>query len=357
MKLKILINAIILSSKNTGLGVYTYNLLESISPKLKDNNIEFDILVSNSEFLPLNCRSNAKIVVFKGFLQRNKILKKIDLSEYDLVWSTTQHGNKKLKCHQIITIHDLIPYFFPKGRIHQYVYYKFFLPKILKDCDYVFTVSENTKNDISKIYNYDKSKIVNAYEAIKYQNNGEVKILDKYEHFSVTGIHYSYKNIQLVIEAFHKYEDLRKYKVFIIGNNDCEYGKILSALIEKYSLNECFIFTGFISNEEKNRIISTSIASIYPSFYEGFGLPILEAMDLGVPVLSSNSSSLPEVGGDASIYFNPNNVDELYEKIKFVINCNNREEIIKKGFLNLKRFSWDKSSQIILEKIMEFKSN
>lgn len=355
--MKILINALILSSKNTGLGVYTYNLLNCISPKLKENNINFDILVSNSDFLPENCKGNAKVIDYSGFLQRNKLIKKIDLSEYDLVWSTTQHGNRKLKCQQIITIHDLIPYFYPKGRIHQYIYYKLLLPKILKYCGCIFTVSENTKIDISKIYKYEKNKIINAYEAINYSNNGEVRKLNSYDHFSVTGIQYFYKNIQLIIEAYHKYQDLRKYKVYVIGNNACNYGRYLLSLVDKYSLTDYFIFTGFISNNEKNKIISTSIASIYPSFYEGFGLPILEAMDLGVPVLSSNTSSLPEVGGEASIYFNPNSVEELYEKMTYIINTKDRDEIVKKGYKNLERFTWDKSSKIIIDEILKMKSN
>ena len=346
--MRLLINAMILSDKNTGLGVYTYNLLSYIAPKLEKDNIEFQILCSNKEYLPSNCKDKAIIRQFEGFFQRNKVLNTIDTSKYDVVWSTTQHGVNKIKCHQIITIHDLIPYYYPKGRIHQYIYYKFFLPRILKKCDYVITVSENTKRDISTIYHFDNNKIINAYEAINYGNELTYSELNTNTHFCVTGIHYSYKNIHIIINTFKKYPELKKYKVYIIGNDNCKYGMQLKKIIKKFNLEDNFIFTGFISNDDKNKILRSSIAALYPSLYEGFGLPVLEAMALGVPVISSNSSSLKEVGGDASIYFNPYSEEDLYEKINMVVNLKNRREIVYKGFENLKRFSWEKSGDIIL---------
>ncbi len=355
MEKKLLINANILSDKNTGLGEYTFNMLNYVSPYLIESGIKFDILCGNADFLPQICKTHAVVMKRTNFIKRNLQIDKILKNKhYDLVWSTTQHGVLVKKCRQIITVHDLTPLKFPKGRFHQYIYYRFFLPKVLKKAEIIFTVSQNTKCDLfryykNKIKNEEKIKVL--YESIdenKIVNFCEVNdILDKFQldkkkYFCITGIHYHYKNIHSVIKVFAQDTKLSTYKVAIIGNDNCKYAKYLKKLLVKNDLSDRFIFTGYIDSDSKNTLLKHCLASIYPSLYEGFGLPLLESMLLGVPVISSSASSLTEIGGDAVLYFNPNNILELKEKLLEIIeNPKLCSELIIKGKINLKRYDWN----------------
>lgn len=344
---KVLINASILRVQNTGLGVYTYYVLKYVCPLLERYNIDFDILCSTKDVLPKNCVKHCVTIDYSNYFERN--LKTIKVAKgYDLIWSTTQHGTETSK-KQIITIHDVIPLIYPKGRMHQWIYYKFILKRYINKSTKIFTVSESTKKDIVKFYKCPQEKIKVLYEAIenkdKFIENSE-QLLDHYnvekqKYFVIVGIHYPYKNIHSVITAFKKFEELKDYKLVIIGKDKGKYGKSLKTLVEKYNLKNSIFFTGFTSEEEKNTLLNNCIASVYPTLYEGFGLPLLEAMQIGVPVMSSNLSSLSEVGGDAVLYFNPLDVEDIKNKMLYVATDSKiRDELIVKGKQNLARFEW-----------------
>lgn len=361
--MKILINATILSERNTGLGVYTYEALKYVCPLLIEKNISFDIACKKIDFLPEGCKNYGIEVCFSNFFKRKKVMDKLS-NKYEYVWSTTQHGVKNKKCKQIITIHDLTPLIYPKGRLHQYAYYKFILPKMIKKSTFVITVSNNTKKDILKYYKVREDKVKVVYENIKNIDFNFIdfsKIEDKFkikekQYLCITGIHYPYKNIHAIINAYHSNKELLSTKIVVIGNDNCKYGEYLKKLIRKYKLEEYFIFTGFVSNEEKNTLLKQSLAALYPSKYEGFGLPVLEAMNLGVPVITSNISSLPEICGDAALYFNPDSIEDIAFKILMIVkNENLRTELIQKGISNCLRFSWEKAAREILELLSSLK--
>lgn len=361
----LLINAGILSEHNTGLGVYTIQVIEHVCPILENEGIEFEIMCSQKEYVPERFRQYVKEVKFGNFIARNINTSREYRKKYKLVWSTTHHGGLFSSTDQIITIHDITPIIYPNGRIHQEIYYKYILPIIIKDSKGILTVSQNTKKDILKKYSRyieseDKVKVI--YESIMDKHTTdriEQSLLEKYqvkekEYFSVVGIHYEYKNLQLIIDAYAKESELRKYKVIIIGNDNNEYGKYLHTNISQLHLEDSFVFTGFVSNEEKQALVTYSIATIYPSKYEGFGLPVLEAMNMGVPVLSSNASSLPEVGGNAALYFSPNNVDELIKQILNITqNADVRNELVSRGYANVQRFDWNKICMEIYQYLKE----
>jgi len=357
----ILINATILSDKNTGLGVYTYNILYYVCPILDEKNIDYQILCKDVNLLPDCCKKKAYEVKFNGFFQRNSVINSVGKQKFDLIYSTTQHGVLHTKDKQIVTVHDLMPIFYPKGRYRQWLYYKLFLPRILKKSMRVITVSESSKNDILRLYKkVPKDNVVVVSPSLLPQKNNEtvntdallVKFkLKKQSYFCITGIHYPYKNIHSVIEAYKNNSDLKKYIVVVIGNDDCPYGKFLKKLVEKYSLSNYFLFTGYISEEEKNILLSNSYMCLYPSLYEGFGLPVLEAMRAGVPVVCNNLSSLPEVGGSAAIYCNFAEPRETAKKLQEIIDMGDavRQDYIERGYENLKRFDWSISAISIAE--------
>jgi glycosyltransferase involved in cell wall biosynthesis len=368
--MKLLINASILSENKTGLGVYTFNFLENVCPLLNaDKAINYEIICRKKEFLPQNCQNKFVKIDFKNPFQRNMAVSKIcKKDKYDLVWSTTQHGILFNKTPQIITIHDLTPVFYPKGRIHQTFYYRFILPLLVKRSLKIITVSKSTKDDIASLYKVkDPKKISVIYQSIEKVSADSLNssddvglLLKRYniapkDYFTITGINYSYKNIQSVIYAFYKHTDLKSFKVLIIGNASCSYGRFLKRLVKKHNLEGNVVFAGFVSNKDKNTLLDNSFASIYPSLYEGFGIPVLEAMQHHIPVICSNLSSLPESGGNAAIYFDPQKKDDLYLKIKYLIdNKPNIEKTLSlKEDENLARFDWKKSANEIYKIIKD----
>ena len=363
--MRLLINAIMLSKNNTGLGMFSYHVLKYLDPILSSNNIDYNIICYDKEYLPDSCKSKALILKDKSKLTRlSSIQNIVKNNKPDLFFSLTQHGVKLKGIKQIITIHDLTPLLFPKNRIHQYFYYKFVLPRIAKYSSKILTVSENTKKDIVKYLKISESNIDVVYDALPELSNNknvdEKSVLDKYnikkeKYFSIIGIHYPYKNIEVVIDCFHKYEkELSNFKVVIIGNDKNTYGESLKKKIHKYNLDSKFVFTSYISEEEKKVIINNSISVIFPSLYEGFGLPILEAYNARVPLILSNASSLPEVAKGGAILFNGKDVDELYSSIKKVISISreDRDKLTDEAFKICESYNWQKISEKIFSSII-----
>lgn len=366
MKLKkdILINASILSEHNTGLGVYTYQLLENVVPKLIKKGITLDIMCKCEKFLPENCSEYAKVIGYNGVISRTIKTNLNYNSNYKIVWSTTQHGGIFSKTNQIITIHDLIPLMYPQGRMHQYLYYKFLLPIIIKKCKYIFTVSQNTKNDIITYYNVSPDKILVMYEAINYTNKKinrtDFKILEKKysinknKYFLIIGIHFEYKNIHAVIEAYRTSEKMKEVKIVIIGKDSGKYGDKLKKIINENKLEDKIIIMGYVGENIKETLIENSIAIIFPSLYEGFGIPILEAFEKKAAMICSNTSSLPEVGGNAVLYFDPKNCNDIKKNMELIIEHPQIKEIlIERGVVQKEKFNWNDISENIVFKISD----
>ena len=158
------------------------------------------------------------------------------------------------------------------------------------------------------------------------------------------------KNIERLVEAFSRLKSkVKNLNLVIIGKKGWMYEDILNAP-EKYNVSDRVKFLDSVSDEELPVFYQNAICFVLPSLYEGFGLPVLEAMKYGCPVITSNVSSLPEAGGDAALYFNPENVNDIAEKIKKVIEDKTlREEMIQKGYQQIKKFSWEKTARETLQ--------
>lgn len=365
IKRKLVFNATILNDRLTGLGVYCKNIVNRL-----ENNFNVVLYTDNykkafeenSKEVVLRVKSNNKI---KNIILRNRAFKKWikdNKGSNILHYSPTQHGVRMKGIKQIITIHDLMPLYFPKGRLHQYFYYKVLLKRIINNSNLIITVSENTKKDILKEYkvNEDKVKVIyNGFDEIKESIDKEYSknyIKDKFNienYILMVGIHYKYKNLHSVIEAYDRNKEVLKVPLVIVGGTEGSYGKELIKLVNKKNLNDKVKFLGFVTNEDKNLLYQAAKLFIYPSLYEGFGLPVLEAMSNGTVVACSNSSSLPEVVGDAAYMFDPNNLYEIESALLTMTNISNEEyiEYMLKSRRQLEKFSWDKCANEILEAI------
>jgi glycosyltransferase involved in cell wall biosynthesis len=182
----------------------------------------------------------------------------------------------------------------------------------------VFTISNSSRNDIIKIYGINPEIVHSTYLGIKKQaeNIRNYNMDDLRKKFGIDGKYILFvgtlqprKNISRLIEAFSK---LKKdnLSLVIVGKKGWQYTEILSAP-DKYHVRDNVKFLDFVSDEDLPSLYKNAFCFVLPSLYEGFGLPVLEAMKYGCPVLTSNVSSLPEAGGDAALYFDPNSAEEI----------------------------------------------
>ena len=324
--------------KVRGIGSYTMNLLTQLK-----NIPEIEL----QEFIDIRDVRNADIVHHPYF----------DLFTRSLL--------KASKFPTVVTIHDVIPLIFPqhypvgiKGRLN------LFLQRLaLKKVSAIITDSESSKKDITKILGVDSKKVfpVNLSVSDQFSVIKDINILnsvrDKYnlpENFALyTGNINWNKNLlnmsQACLDAgvdlvlvgggFNNQENLNHPEL-----------KSFKLFFDKYKNNSHIKIVGFVDLRELVAMINLAKVTLLTSFYEGFGLPILESQACGTPVITSNTSSMPEVAGKGAILVDPENVQSIVKAIETIYwDKGEQEKLVKNGFENLKRFSWRKTAEATVE--------
>lgn len=225
---------------------------------------------------------------------------------------------------------------------------------------HILTISEFSRKEILDIYKIPEDKVTVAYPGFtNFKSIFKTKILNVKNKYKIEGEYFLYigtlqpkKNIEGLIRAFQYLILNTKYliQLVIAGKKGWMYEKIFE-LVKELKLEEKMIFTGFIEEEEKPYLIAGAKAFVFPSFYEGFGIPVLEAMSLGVPVVTSREGSLPEVGGNAAIYCDSYNIETIAAAMQKVLDLSTKEknEIIEEGLKRCERFNWEKCAKQVLE--------
>ena len=292
---------------------------------------------------------------------RKDIFLKVDLIHFpyfDLFFHTLPIIKKK---KTVVTIHDCIPLIFPK-------YYpsgikgnfSFLLQKIaLGSVNMVLTDSDSSKKDIKTMLNCPESKIKTVYLAPdeKYQKliiGNEIKE-ELSKKFGLQGDFILYagdanynKNIESLIKAFARID--KKYQLVLVGkaweNNQLPEVQKAKEIVKNESLDDRVRFVGFLDDRELVQLYNLAKVYCQPSFYEGFGLQILEAMACGCPVVTSNLSSMPEVAGAAAVLVNPYRIEDIAEGINRLITDESfRKDKINLGYTQTKKFSWVKTAE------------
>jgi glycosyltransferase involved in cell wall biosynthesis len=256
-------------------------------------------------------------------------------------------------CNKVVTIHDVAFERFPKSFSWQFRYaYQFAIPKIAQSSKRLLTDSQFSRDEISELYKLDRSQIEIVHCAVSdVFRCGDVRPSEKYI-LAVSSLNYQ-KNFHALIQAFNvlKDADIKLYLVGAINNNFADH-----KLIKDIESNPNIQFLGRVEDDELAKLYSNAQCFVYPSLYEGFGIPPLEAQACGCPVIASNAASLPEVCGDSVVYCDPYSVDDIADKINMVLSDELlQSELRAKGFENIKRFSWEKSAQQIINIIEEMK--
>lgn len=255
----------------------------------------------------------------------------------------------------VVTIHDVAYEYYPGEFLKKDLFkLRNWSTYAITRSKKVIAVSHNTKKDITTIYKTPSEKVHvvhNGYSQISSDCKSEtIQPLLQQKYLLYVGTIQPRKNIEVLIDAFrlvlHQYPDL---KLIVAGKKGWLYQNVLRK-VREMQLEDKVNFTGYLRDDEIACLYKNAFAFVLPSLYEGFGLPILEAMYHECPVITSNSSSLPEVGGDACLYFDPKNSVELKGAIvKLMQEPRTRTDLIKKGQERLKQFSWEKCGEETLK--------
>lgn len=345
-----------------GISNFTYNTVKSI--------IEIDRINEYVLFNAKGVKLSPEFIMPNVHIYENSITKETS-RELDIFHYTSFFDFEKkiiypsnIECIKIVTIYDLIPAifwenyinFFPEDIKHEYFRRLGYLERF----DKILTISETSKKDIIDILDIHSNKIDVIYAGIdnKFNISNDINV-----DISKFGINKKYimstpsmdfrKNIYRLIDAYAKlpkeYKD--EYQLVIV----CELTKQFHKLLIDHTMfkgisDKDIVLTNYVSEDELISLYNKASVFVFPSLYEGFGLPILEAMICKVPVITSNNSSLAEIAGDAAILVDPYNVEEISDAIQTVLSDNNiRDNIIKKGSERAKKFSWKNVAELTIK--------
>lgn len=363
MSTKLVVDALALLSPLTGIGRYTSEVTSNIK-----KNEEFDITLYygyySKEILSTATINKSKVKKLKNIVAKTPLLKKFARKainvyskyymynkEFDIYWQPNFIPNMNIKAKNVVTsVHDfsfmLYKDFHPKERIEFFNKYFF---KNIQRSDIILTGSHFTKEEILKYIKIDHSKVEVIYHGIRHD------IFRKYDCHNITldlpakfllcvGSLEPRKNLIRLLKAYELLpsELKEEYHLVLIGFSGWENSEILQ-LINK---NKKYIhYLGFVSDEELAMVYNMATIFIYPSLYEGFGLPPIEAMACGVPVITSSNTSMEEICMDNVVYVNPYDIEDIKSKIELLLLDDiYRYNISTKGILHAQQFTWERSA-------------
>jgi len=363
---------LLLKNKLEGIGWFSFETLKRITQQhpehtfyfIFDRKYEQEFIFSDNVkpvVLSPQARHPVLFVIWFEFSVR-RFLNKI---KPDIFLSPDGYLSLTSKIPQISVIHDInfekYPHDFP-WIIKKY--YRWFFPRFAKKALRIATVSDFSKNDIATTYNIDKNKIsvvfngVNTkFKPISEIEQREVKLqyTNGEDYFIFVGALIPRKNLSNLFYAFNIYKNKTKSnnKLLIVGEKKWWTKNIQKAYSEN-NFQSDIIFSGRLQPDDLHKVMSSAVALMYISYFEGFGIPILEAFSCGTAVITSNITSMPEVAGDAAILVDPFSIENIAEAmIKINSDTDFRNLLIEKGFLQKDKFSWDITADKLWKTITE----
>ena len=332
----------------------------------QNNKKIFNFNFQNVEYLEFDFDNSSRLK--RIFCEQFILPRKLNERKVDLFIAMGNTGLICCPCKQLLIIHDLIYFVYPK-------YYplikRIYLHKLVRySCrktDRIATMSQNTKNDIIKHTGVSEDRIDVIYEGVDFERFTKIR-KDKAKEFikkqygiqcyiySPTSL-YPHKNNDLLVKIFAKLKNKKKIQQKLIITGIDPYKKInwLKDIIAKYGMENEIFYLGRVPDKHLLCLYKGADLMVYLSSYEGFGLPVLEAMASGCPVLSSNRSSLPEVVGDAGVLVSPFNIEEISNKMyKLLTSKVLRERCIDKGLIHAKQFSWKNVAKRLIKIIYNY---
>jgi glycosyltransferase involved in cell wall biosynthesis len=369
--MEIVVNTrLLLKDKLQGIGWFTYETLKRITNDHPDDHFiflfdrNFDeefIFADNITPLILSPPARHPFLFYIWF----EFAVSSFLNKYnpDVFLSPDGYLSLKAKCKQLPVIHDINFEHYPKDLsflVRNYL--RHYFPKFAKKAARIATVSQFSKNDIVQTYSIDPAKIDVIYngcnESFKPVNDqirlqAKQKFASGADYFLFVGALHPRKNISRLFKAFDAFKSKQSnpVKLVIVGEKYYWTSEIKHTYINM-KFKDDVIFTGHLSMDDLKIVVASALALTYVPYFEGFGIPILEAMNCDVPVITSNVTSMPEVAGDAALLIDPFSIESMSDAMSQLYN--NRklgEQLIEKGKLRRVNFSWDKTAHALWESI------
>lgn len=370
--MKIGIDARMFSDMFTGIGRYNFELTKRLFQvkEIDGKKIEWVIFMNDPQFESFKAGNNVrKVRVNAGhysFAEQWKFGRMLEKEKCDLVHFT--HFNLPLLYRRpfVTTIHDTTISFYPGKKMNVWwrkLAYHWVIWHATKHARHLITVSRNTQKDVEQLLKISTDKIQTIWNGLgqDFVKLEPVEVEKRLEKLSLqggrfllyTGVWREHKNLVGLIEAFGllcaKDESFKDLKLVITGKEDLHYPEVKQAVADLGLQNQvCFV--GLVPFDQLVALYNGAEAFVFPSFYEGFGFPPLEAMRVGTPVVASNAASIPEVCGEGALYFDPENVKDMAEQIEKVLTDKIlRKKLIEKGRQQVQKFSWDDCAEQTLE--------
>lgn len=373
--MKIGIDARLYGTQHGGIGRYLEELIRVL--QILDTTDEYVVFCNkDSSQIPRKKGWKKRVVDVAHYSIKEQVILPAIFNKENLDLLHVPHFNVPIFYRKpfVVTIHDL---FWNEFRgfgattlpalvyLIKYIGFKLVLRHAVLYSRTILVPSQTIKKEILKHYSVSKEEIVFTYEGGASRSiagkKGDEKTLLKYNidepYLLYIGSLYPHKNIESVVLALKKIKEDRRPKLVVVGGASA-FGERFKKFVQQNDARDFVNLVGYVPDQELGSLYKNSIAFIFPTISEGFGLPGLEAMSLGVPVLASNIPALREVYGDAALYFNPKNVPDIKNKIEKIIRYKRvRTGLIKKGKQRAKKYSWREMAKQTLQVYREVLAN
>ncbi len=257
----------------------------------------------------------------------------------------------------VVMVHDLIPLRFPRFTSPLTQYFRYYVPQVLRQARHIICNSQATAQDIRDYFQIPAAKITPiplAHDATHFRPLPDPGVATP-PYFIYLGRQDPYKNLARLLRAFAALpSDLADYQLYLVGSADPRFAPALQAQVRELNLTGRVKFLDYVPYGELPGLLGRAVAMVYPSLWEGFGFPVLEAMACGTPVVSSNRASLPEVTGDAALLVDPLSEAELTAALQQATEPATQAQLRRAGLARASQFSWQKTGQATSDLLRQF---
>lgn len=356
----------IYTSRPTGLGVYSINIINEMARlhddlviwTVNDSLLTVDKSKIRHAMRPLRFLGE-ELFQFRSFWVELLLPSRIRQEKIDVLYSTIPNGLANSPVPHVVTVHDLIPLTFPDDSPRSVQWnFKHRLPKIFDNAAKIVAVSEFTKQDVLRHYDIASGKIctvTEGYDRAMFFPTENREILDIYslknkEYLLYVGSSSPRKNLTSLIHAFSIIKDEIRHKLVLAGPKSPAEIRMFTSLISKEGVEGRVSLINYVPYHHLPALFCGAAVFVYPSRYEGFGLPVLEAMACGVPVVASSTTSIPEVAGDSAMLVDPEDPRAIADACRAILYDESLEETLSvRGRKQSEKFSWERAASDILE--------
>ncbi|MGB5711467.1 MAG: glycosyltransferase family 1 protein [Waterburya sp.] len=354
----LLINLAVLFDKPTGIATYAQNIinsLDSLNPILltAQTFASFEQYEIADNMTPAQGSIGHLRRLWWTQLQLPKIYQEL---KADLIYSPIPEAPLYSKSRYIVMAHDIIPLRFPRRSSPLTNYFRYVVPQVLQQAEHIICNSQATAQDLIDYYGVVANKvtpILLGYDAANFYPR-EQSAGSQQPYFLYLGRQDPYKNLEGLIKAFATIPN-QDYHLAIAGSTDPRFTPLLIQQAQELGVANRVKWLNYLSYQELPVIISNAVSLVLPTFWEGFGLPVLEAMACGIPVITSNLASLPEITEDAALLVDPyNNAAITAAMIEITQDHEMRSQLSKLGIQQAQKFSWAKTGRKTREVLQQF---